>query len=82
MHGCGPKPVYYTIMLGSSSDFCGLVVRMPASSTQDRGFTPGRSRWIFRVKNPQLAFLQKGSKAVCPMSQICGMLKNHGSRKL
>jgi hypothetical protein len=24
-------------------------------------------------KNPQHAFLQMGSKAVCPMSQICGM---------
>src|SRR5215471_9949392 len=36
-------------------------------------------------KNSQHAFLWKGSKAVCPMSQICGMLKNPtvycGSRK-
>jgi hypothetical protein len=31
---------------------------------------------FFERKNPQHAFLQKGSKAVCPMSQICGMLKN------
>jgi hypothetical protein len=28
------------------------------------------------VKNPQHAFLRRGSKAVCPMSQIYGMLKN------
>jgi hypothetical protein len=28
------------------------------------------------VKNTQHAFLQKGSKAICPMSQICGTLKN------
>jgi hypothetical protein len=27
-------------------------------------------------KNPQHAFLRKGSKAGCPMSQICGLLKN------
>jgi hypothetical protein len=27
-------------------------------------------------KNPQHAFLQKGSKIIGPMSQICGMLKN------
>jgi hypothetical protein len=37
-------------------------------------------------KIPQHAFLQKGSKAVCPMSQICYMSKNpiiyRGSRKL
>jgi hypothetical protein len=42
----------------------GQVVRMLASGTQDGGF--GR-------KNPQHAFLRRGSKAVGPMSQICGM---------
>ena len=47
------------------SGFGGLVVSVLASGTQDRGFKPGR-------KNPQHAFLRKGSKAVCPMSQICG----------
>jgi hypothetical protein len=31
---------------------------------------------FFGRKNPQYAFFRKGSKAVCPMSQICGMLKN------
>jgi hypothetical protein len=45
----------------------GLAVSMLASGTQDRGF-PG-------VKNPEHAFLRKGSKTVCPMPQICGMLK-------
>ena len=24
-------------------------------------------------KNPQYAFLQRGSKRICPMSQLCGM---------
>jgi hypothetical protein len=43
------------------------VVSMVASDTRVRGF--GRN-------NTQHAFLRKGSKAVCPMSQICGMLKN------
>ena len=28
---------------------------------------------IGNIKNPQYAFLRRGSKAVCPMSQICGM---------
>jgi hypothetical protein len=55
--------------------FGGLVVIMLASGTQDRGFAPDQSRRNFRAKYPQLAFLRKGSKAVCPMSQICGMLK-------
>jgi hypothetical protein len=68
------------------SGFGGLVVSMLAFGTQDSGFAPSRSRWIFRVKNPQHDFLQKGSKAVCPMSQICSMSKNtiiyRGSRKL
>jgi hypothetical protein len=46
--------------------FGGLVVSMLASGAV--GF--------FLVKNPQNAFLQKGSKAICHMSQICSMLKN------
>jgi hypothetical protein len=65
------------------SGYGGLVVSMLASGTQDRGFEPGQSRRIFRAKN---AFLRRGSKAVCSMSQICGMLKNPavypGSRNL
>jgi hypothetical protein len=53
------------------------VVSMLASGTQDRGFAPGRSPSDFSgEKNPQHAFLRKGSKAICPMSQICGMSKN------
>jgi len=39
-----------------------------AFGTQVRGFKPDRSR-----KNLQHAFLRRGSKAVCPMSQIYGM---------
>ena len=39
-----------------------------AFSTQVCGFKPGRSRQIFRAKNPQHAFLRRGSKAVGPMS--------------
>jgi hypothetical protein len=43
-------------------------------STQVRGFKPGRSCQDFSGwKNPQHAFLWRGSKAVSPMSQICGM---------
>jgi hypothetical protein len=47
---------------------------MLASGTQDREFEPVVG--FFGRKNPQHAFLQRGSKAVRPMSQICGMLKN------
>ena len=48
-----------------------------AFGTQVRGFKPGRSRQIFQgeKKNPQHASLPKGSKAVCPMSQIYGIQK-------
>jgi hypothetical protein len=50
------------------------------------GSLPVEAVGFFGRKNPQHAFLRKGSKAVCPMSQICGMLKNpiiyRGSRKL
>jgi len=67
------------------------MVSVLASGTQDRGFKPGRSRRIFRAKNPaesvgilgrkypQHAFLRRGCKAICPMSQICGMLKTPGN---
>jgi hypothetical protein len=40
--------------------FGGLVVSMLTSGTQHCEFEPDRSR-------------RRGSKAVCPMSQICGM---------
>jgi len=41
---------------------------------EDRTIKPGRSRQNFSGrKNPQHAFLWRGSKAVGPMSQICGM---------
>jgi hypothetical protein len=55
-------------------------------STQVRGLKPGRSRQDFSgQKNPQHAFLRRGSKAVCPMSSIFGMQKipkRRGSRHL
>jgi hypothetical protein len=41
--------------------------RVLAFGTKVRGFTPGPSRRIFRAKNPQHAFLRRGSKAVGPM---------------
>ena len=57
--------------------FGGLVVSMLACGTQVCGFKPGRSRWIFfGCKNPQHAFHRRGSKRICPMSQLCRMSKN------
>jgi hypothetical protein len=51
------------------------VVSMLASGTQVYRFKPGLSCRIFSgEKNPQHAFLRRESKAVCPMTQICGML--------
>jgi hypothetical protein len=43
------------------------------------GSNPAESVGFFGQKNPQHAFLRRGSKAVCPMSQICGMLKTPGN---
>jgi hypothetical protein len=61
----------------SGRGFGGLAFSMLASGTRVRGFKHGRSCRVFSSeKNPQRAFLRKGSKAICPMSQICGMLKN------
>jgi hypothetical protein len=43
-----------------------------AFGTQVRGLKPGRTRRIFKgeKKNPQHAFLRRGSKAGCPMSRF------------
>jgi hypothetical protein len=40
------------------------------------GSSPAEAVGFFGRKNPQHALLRRGSKTVCPMSQICGMLKN------
>jgi hypothetical protein len=40
------------------------------------GSNPAEAVGFFGRQNPQHAFLRRGSKAVCPMSQLCGMLKN------
>jgi hypothetical protein len=48
--------VQQSMLMPPTSGFGGLAVSMLASGTQDRGFE----------KNPQHAFLRRGSKAVCP----------------
>jgi hypothetical protein len=50
----------------ANNDIGGLAVSTLASGIQDRGFEPGLSLWIFGRKNPQHAFLRRGSKAVRP----------------
>jgi hypothetical protein len=61
----------------ATNGFGGLVVSILATGTRVRGFKPGRSHWIFSgiQKNPQYSFLRKGSKIICPMSQLYGMSK-------
>jgi hypothetical protein len=44
--------------------FGGLVVSMLASGSRVRGFS---------CKNPQHAFLRRGSQIICPMSQLWDM---------
>jgi hypothetical protein len=48
---------------------------MLASGTQIAASNQAKAVGFFGRKNPQDALL-RGSKAVCPMSQICGMLKS------
>ena len=40
------------------------------------GSNPAEVVGFFGLKNPQHAFLRRGSKRICPMSQLCGMSKN------
>jgi hypothetical protein len=53
----------------------GLVVSMLVSATQDRGFKPYRRLRIFWDNRSSACRPSEGSKAVCLMSQICGLLK-------
>jgi hypothetical protein len=48
------------------SGFGGLVPKIAGSN-------PAEAVGFFGRKNPQHAFLWRGSEAVCPMSQIFGM---------
>jgi hypothetical protein len=70
--GCPRGILFYLCPDFSTSidGFGGLVVSMLASGTQGRGFI------FMNVKNPQHAFLRRGSKRICPMSQLFGMRKN------
>jgi hypothetical protein len=61
--------IYITITPTRFDTFGGLGVSVLPSGTQVRGFKPGRSRRNFRGKNPERAFLRKGSKAMGPMSR-------------
>jgi hypothetical protein len=54
----------------SLGGFGGVVVPKIAGSN------PAEAVEFFRRKNPQHAFLRRESKAVCPLSQLCGRLKN------
>ena len=71
IHTTGGTMEYCTTKSDGKCGFGSLGVACCLLSTQVRGFKPGRSRQDFSGrKNPQHAFLRKGSKAVGPMSQI------------
>jgi hypothetical protein len=57
--------------------FGGLVVSQYAYwplEPEFAGSNPAEAVGFFRhPKNPQYAFLRRGSKIICPMSQLCGM---------
>ena len=56
------------------SGFGGLEVACWPLLPKFAGPNPPEAVGFFRVKKkPQHAFLPEGSKAVCPMSHICGM---------
>ena len=66
--------IFPSVFIKSNSSYKDEPTCVLAFGTQGRVFKPGRSRRIFQGgKNPQHAFLRNGSKAVCPMSHICGL---------
>jgi hypothetical protein len=60
--------VVVVVVVPCSSGFGGLVVACWPLVPKIAGSLPAEAVGFFRQKNPQRAFLQKGSKAVCPMS--------------
>jgi hypothetical protein len=58
----------------------GVMVSVLAIGPKVRRFRPSQVDGFFKGdKNPQHAFLQRGSKAVGPMTRFYGMLKNSTS---
>jgi hypothetical protein len=61
------------------SDFGGVEVACWPLIPKFAGSNPTEAVGFLKGdKNPQHAFLRKGSKFIGPMSQICDMLKNPG----
>jgi hypothetical protein len=56
---------------GHLDGFGGLVVSILATGTRVCGFKG--FGFFGHPENPQYAFLRRGSKIICPMSQLCGM---------
>jgi len=56
-----------------NTGFGGLEVACWPLVPKFEGSNPAKAVGFLRAKNPQHAFLRRGSKAVRPMSQICGM---------
>ena len=52
----------------SGTGFGGLEVACWPLVPKFAGSTPTEAAGFFRTKNPQYAFLRRGSKAFCPMS--------------
>jgi hypothetical protein len=63
---------YQLLVTASPLDgFGGLVVSMLASGSRVQ--TRPKPLDFYGCKNPQHAFFRRGSKSICPMSQLCGM---------
>jgi hypothetical protein len=61
--------IYYNI-----DGFACLVVSILAIGTEFAGSNPAKAVGFFgHLENPQYTFLRRGSKIICPMSQLCGM---------
>ena len=77
MSGCRWRREINFVQRRLDDGFGGLVVSMLASGTQVlRVQTRPKPLDFYGRKNPQHSFLWRGSKRICPMSQICGMSKN------
>jgi hypothetical protein len=60
LHSSRERMLIYAHVFVFHSGFGGLVVSMLVSGTQDRGFVPGRNRWIFLAKNSSACLRWEG----------------------
>ena len=65
--------LYITLFFNIVAGIVQTFIRSRPLAPKFAGSNPAEAVGFFGRKNPQHAFLRRGSKRICPMSQLCGM---------